>query len=162
MSFELQVWFSSRNWSDFCQEFISELTHQLREALVYSRQLGALIGDNKVRHPVREPVHLQEEAFGGRSRHQVPGVNHQSVDHQWSPMDLGKKWGCSADKKWVKKAGKVLPKTYKKTEYNSESRTSTPWCTRNHEDRKQCESAHHPAATQLIGETYKKTERGRD
>ena len=49
MSFELQEWFSSRNWSDFCQEFISELhfapagSHQLRAALVRSRQLGALV-----------------------------------------------------------------------------------------------------------------------
>ena len=49
MSFELQEWFSSQNWSDFCQEFISELqfapagSHQLRAALVRSRQLGALI-----------------------------------------------------------------------------------------------------------------------
>ena len=48
MSFELQEWFSSQNWSDFCQEFISELqfapagSHQLRAALVRSRQLGAL------------------------------------------------------------------------------------------------------------------------
>ena len=49
MSFELQEWFSSQNWSDFCQEFISELqfapagSHQLRAALVRSRQLGALL-----------------------------------------------------------------------------------------------------------------------
>lgn len=44
-----------------------------------------------------------------------------------SPGDLGRKWGCSADtiRQWVKKAGKVLPKTYKKTEY-SESRSATP------------------------------------
>ena len=46
MSFELQEWFSSQNWSDFCQEFISELqfapagSHQLRAALGLSRQLG--------------------------------------------------------------------------------------------------------------------------
>merc|ERR1740123_73135 len=92
-----------------------------------------------VRHPVRGPVHLrplQEEATGGR---QAPGrhknltpaqrdqIVSECVDHMWSPVDLGKKWGCSPDtiRQWVKKAGKVLPKTYKKTEY-SESRSSTP------------------------------------
>ena len=44
-----------------------------------------------------------------------------------SPGYLGKMYGCSADtiRQWVKKAGKVLPKTYKKTEY-SESRSGTP------------------------------------
>ena len=42
----------------------------------------------------------------------------ECVDHHWSPVDLGRKWGCSADKirQWVKEAGKVLPKTYKKTD----------------------------------------------
>ena len=51
----------------------------------------------------------------------------ECVDEQISPMELGKKWGCSPDtiRHWVKKAGKTLPKTYKKTEY-SDSRSSTP------------------------------------
>ena len=41
----------------------------------------------------------------------------ECVELQMSPSYLGKKWGCSADtiRQWVKKAGKVLPKTYKKT-----------------------------------------------
>ena len=40
----------------------------------------------------------------------------ECVDHHWSPVDLGKKWGCSPDtiRQWAKKAGKVLPKTYKR------------------------------------------------
>ena len=35
----------------------------------------------------------------------------ECVYHHWSPVDLGKKWGCSPDtiRQWVKKAGKVLP-----------------------------------------------------
>ena len=42
----------------------------------------------------------------------------ECVDHHWSPVDLVKKWGVSPDtiRQWVKKAGKVLPKTYKRIE----------------------------------------------
>ena len=38
------------------------------------------------------------------------------MDNQMSPKDLSRKWGCSFDRirQWVKEAGKVLPKTYKK------------------------------------------------
>ncbi len=51
----------------------------------------------------------------------------ECCEQQISPGDLGRKWGCSADtiRQWVKKAGKVLPKTYKKSAY-SESRSGTP------------------------------------
>lgn len=51
----------------------------------------------------------------------------ECCEQQMSPGYLGKMYGCSADtiRQWVKKAGKVLPKTYKKTEY-SESRSGTP------------------------------------
>ena len=42
----------------------------------------------------------------------------ECVDHYWSPRDLEKKYGYSADtiRQWVKEAVRVLPNTYKKTE----------------------------------------------
>lgn len=91
----------------------------------------------------------------------------ECVDEQWSPVDLGKKWGCSADniRQWVNEAGKVLPKTYKKTEYNSESRTSTPGTMKTGNNASLPTT---PLPPGLLGvaigqlETYKKTERGRD
>ena len=52
LPFELQKWFSSQNWLEFCQESICELhfapagSLQLRAVLACSRQLGALSFDD--------------------------------------------------------------------------------------------------------------------
>ena len=77
------------------------------------------------------PLLYRNPANASNTKNLTPAQRDQIVseccDLQMSPVDLGRKWGCSADtiRQWVKKAGKVLPKTYKKTEY-SESRSATP------------------------------------
>ena len=49
-----------------------------------------------------------------------------------SPADLAKKWQCNPDtiRTWVRKAGKVLPKSYKKSNYRdievTESQRGSP------------------------------------
>eukprot|EP00090_Calanus_glacialis_P044531 TRINITY_DN7950_c0_g1_i1.p1 TRINITY_DN7950_c0_g1~~TRINITY_DN7950_c0_g1_i1.p1 ORF type:complete len:1263 (-),score=483.66 TRINITY_DN7950_c0_g1_i1:324-3560(-) len=46
-------------------------------------------------------------------------IVHECVEDQVSPTDLAKKWQCNADtiRTWVRKAGKQLPKQYKKSTY---------------------------------------------
>ena len=49
-------------------------------------------------------------------------IIHECVEEQISPTDLAKKWQCNADtiRTWVRKAGKTLPKQYKKSIYQSD------------------------------------------
>jgi len=52
-------------------------------------------------------------------------IIHECVEEQISPTDLAKKWQCNADtiRTWVRKAGKTLPKQYKKSIYQSDPQT---------------------------------------
>ena len=53
-------------------------------------------------------------------------IINECVEDMISPVDLAKKWGCNPDtiRAWVRKAGKVLPKTYKKSAFSE--RAATP------------------------------------
>ena len=43
----------------------------------------------------------------------------ECCEEQVSPTDLARKWNCNADtiRTWVRKAGRQLPKQYKKSLY---------------------------------------------
>ena len=50
------------------------------------------------------------------TKEQRDQIIHECVEEQVSPAELGKKWQCNPDtiRTWVRKAGKTLPKTYRK------------------------------------------------
>ena len=47
-------------------------------------------------------------------------IINECVEEHFSPADIAKKWGCNPDtiRTWIRKAGKTLPKTYKKSAYS--------------------------------------------
>ena len=49
----------------------------------------------------------------------------ECVDDHISPVDLAKKYSVNADtiRAWIRKAGKTLPKTYKKSIYPTDGQT---------------------------------------
>ena len=57
-------------------------------------------------------------------------IINECVDDRVSPVDLAKKYSVNADtiRAWIRKAGKTLPKTYKKSIYPAEiqNRGGTP------------------------------------
>ena len=71
--------------------------------------------------------HSQSQLQATQTKNLTPEQKQQiineCVENHISPMDLAKKWGCNPDtiRSWVRKAGKTLPKTYKKTLINNEA-----------------------------------------
>ena len=47
-------------------------------------------------------------------------IINECVEDHFSPADVAKKWGCNPDtiRTWIRKAGKTLPKTYKKSAFS--------------------------------------------
>ena len=66
---------------------------------------------------------LQASQTPNITREQRQQIVNECVENHISPMDLAKKWGCNPDtiRSWVRKAGKTLPKQYKKTIINNEA-----------------------------------------